>query len=29
MAQNLLGMTFISRLSGFELSGGQLNIVQN
>ena len=29
MAQNLLGMTFISRLSGFELSGGQLNIMQN
>ena len=29
MTQNLLGMTFISRLSGFELRGGQLNIVQN
>ncbi len=29
MTQNLLGMTFISRLSGFELSGGLLNLVQN
>ncbi len=29
MTQNLLGMSFISRLSGFELSGGRLNLVQN
>ncbi len=29
MTQNLLGMSFISRLSGFELSGGLLKIVQN
>lgn len=29
MTQNLLGMSFISRLSGFELSGGLLSMVQN
>ena len=29
MTQNLLGMSFISRLSGFELSGGRLNLLQN
>lgn len=29
MTQNLLGMSFIKRLSGFELSGGLLDMVQN
>jgi clan AA aspartic protease (TIGR02281 family) len=29
MTQNLLGMSFIKRLSGFELSGGMLDMVQN
>jgi predicted aspartyl protease len=29
MTQNLLGMSFINRLSGFQLSGGRLNMVQN
>ncbi len=29
MTQNLLGMSFISRLSGFELRGGRLEMVQN
>lgn len=29
MTQNLLGMSFIRRLSGFELSGGMLDIVQD
>lgn len=29
MNQNLLGMSFINRLSGFELSGGRLNMVQH
>jgi clan AA aspartic protease (TIGR02281 family) len=29
MPQNLLGMSFIKRLSGFELSGNMLNIVQH
>jgi aspartyl protease family protein len=29
MTQNLLGMSFINRLSGFELSGGRLNMVQH
>ena len=29
MAQNLLGMSFINRLSGFELRGGRLLMVQN
>ncbi len=29
MTQNLLGMSFISRLTGFELSGGTLQMVQN
>jgi clan AA aspartic protease (TIGR02281 family) len=29
MTQNLLGMSFISRLSGFQLSGGRLLMVQN
>ena len=29
MTQNLLGMSFINRLSGFELSGGRLIMVQN
>lgn len=29
MTQNLLGMSFISRLSGFELRGGRLLMVQN
>lgn len=29
MPQNLLGMSFIKRLSGFELSGNSLNIVQH
>lgn len=29
MTQNLLGMSFISRLSGFQLSGGRLTMVQN
>lgn len=29
MPQNLLGMSFIKRLSGFQLSGNLLNIVQN
>lgn len=28
MTQNLLGMSFISRLAGFELSGGRLNMEQ-
>lgn len=28
MTQNLLGMSFISRLTGFELSGGRLNMEQ-
>ncbi len=29
MTQNLLGMSFINRLSGFELRGGRLLMVQN
>lgn len=29
MPQNLLGMSFIKRLAGFELSGNSLNIVQH
>ncbi len=29
MTQNLLGMSFINRLAGFELSGGRLNMVQH
>jgi predicted aspartyl protease len=29
MTQNLLGMSFIRRLSGFELTGGLLSMVQN
>ncbi len=29
MTQNLLGMSFINRLSGFQLSGGRLDMVQN
>jgi clan AA aspartic protease (TIGR02281 family) len=29
MTQNLLGMSFIRRLSGFELTGSLLNMVQN
>ena len=29
MSQNLLGMSFIRRLSGFELTGGLLSMVQN
>jgi clan AA aspartic protease (TIGR02281 family) len=28
MTQNLLGMSFINRLAGFELSGGRLNLQQ-
>ncbi|MEJ2118243.1 MAG: TIGR02281 family clan AA aspartic protease, partial [Alphaproteobacteria bacterium] len=29
MTQNLLGMSFISRLSNFELKGGTLVMIQN